>query len=163
MGRPVPTAQRERNWHAAIPAAMAGVALISCAVLTNPLAIMVMLTIGLTGVFCYVSVFWAVPSAMLSGSAAAAGLALINALANIGSFFWAIHGGLDKNVYRQFLAGHHAIGLRAVAVGDDRGQPALGPQVRGLVTHSLLRPPTARAWPPPAASPAPCDRRLHGW
>ena len=63
---------RERNWHAAIPAAIAGLALISCAVLTNPLAIMVALTIGLTGVFCYVSVFWAVPSAMLSGAAAAA-------------------------------------------------------------------------------------------
>ena len=39
---------RERNWHAAIPAAIAGLALISCVVLTDPLAIMVALTIGVS-------------------------------------------------------------------------------------------------------------------
>jgi MFS transporter, ACS family, tartrate transporter len=76
----------ERNWHAAIPAAAAGIALVSCAVLQDPVAILAALTFGITGVFCYVSVFWAVPSAMLTGPAAAAGLALINAVANIGSF-----------------------------------------------------------------------------
>jgi sugar phosphate permease len=76
----------ERNWHAAVPAAMAGLALIACTVLTNPLAVMAALTVGITGIFCYVAVFWAVPSAMLTGPAAAAGLALVNTLANIGSF-----------------------------------------------------------------------------
>src|SRR5207253_9286017 len=70
----------ERNWHAAIPAACAGLALVSCALLRDPLAILVALTFGITGVFCYVAVFWAVPSAMLSGPAAAAGLALINSV-----------------------------------------------------------------------------------
>jgi len=76
----------ERNWHAAIPAACAGLALVSCALLRDPVAILVALTFGITGVFCYVAVFWAVPSAMLTGPAAAAGLALINAVANMGSF-----------------------------------------------------------------------------
>jgi cyanate permease len=60
--------------------------LISCAVLKDPVAVMAALTFGITGVFCYVAVFWAVPSAMLTGPAAAAGLALINAVANVGSF-----------------------------------------------------------------------------
>ena len=124
---------RERNWHAAIPAAIAGVALISCAVLTNPLAIMVALTIGLTGVFCYVSVFWAVPSAMLSGAAAAAGLALINALANIGSFFGPYLVGWVKNSTGSFSLGIMLMGC--------------GPLVSAVIAATLR---SARKFEPPA-------------
>jgi ACS family tartrate transporter-like MFS transporter len=100
----------ERNWHAAVPAAIAGAALISCAFLTNPFAIMVALTVGITGVFCYVSVFWAVPSAMLTGPAAAAGLALINAVANVGSFAGPYAVGWVKDFTGSFSLGIVAIG-----------------------------------------------------
>ncbi len=100
----------ERNWHAAIPAACAGVALISCAVLKDPVAIMAALTFGITGVFCYVSVFWAVPSAMLTGPAAAAGLALINAVANLGSFAGPALVGWIKDHTGSFSLGIVAIG-----------------------------------------------------
>jgi ACS family tartrate transporter-like MFS transporter len=124
----------ERNWHAAIPAAIAGLALISCAVLTNPLAIMVALTIGVTGVFCYVAVFWAVPSAMLTGAAAAAGLALINALANIGSFFGPYIVGWVKNFTGSFSLGIMIIGC--------------GPLVSALVAATLR---SARKFEPPVS------------
>ena len=126
---------RERNWHAAIPAAIAGLALISCAVLTDPLAIMVALTIGLTGVFCYVSVFWAVPSAMLSGAAAAAGLALINALSNVGSFFGPYLVGWVKNTTGSFSLGIMLMGC--------------GPLVSAVIAATLR---SAHKFEPPAAS-----------
>ena len=126
---------RERNWHAASPAAIAGLALISCAVLTDPLAIMVALTIGLTGVFCYVSVFWAVPSAMLSGAAAAAGLALINALSNVGSFFGPYLVGWVKNTTGSFSLGIMLMGC--------------GPLVSAVIAATLR---SARKFEPPAAS-----------
>ena len=113
----------ERNWHAAIPAAAAGVALVSCTVLTNPVAIMVALTVGITGIFCYVSVFWAVPSAMLTGSAAAAGLALINAVANIGSFAGPYMVGWVKD-----FTGNYALGIMALG---------LGPLVAAVIAASL--------------------------
>lgn len=100
----------ERNWHAAIPAVIAGAALVSCAVLKDPLAIMVALTVGITGVFCYVSVFWAVPSAMLTGSAAAAGLALINAVANVGSFAGPYLVGWIRNATGSFSLGIMVLG-----------------------------------------------------
>ena len=100
----------ERNWHAAIPAACAGLALISCAVLKDPVAILAALTLGITGVFCYVSVFWAVPSAMLTGPAAAAGLALINAVANTGSFAGPYLVGWIKNTTGSFSLGIVAMG-----------------------------------------------------
>jgi ACS family tartrate transporter-like MFS transporter len=102
----------ERNWHAAIPAACAGLALVSCTVLTNPIAIMVALTVGITGIFCYVSVFWAVPSAMLTGPAAAAGLALINAVANVGSFAGPYMVGWVKD-----FTGNYALGIMALGAG----------------------------------------------
>jgi len=100
----------ERNWHAAIPAAISGLALISCAVLTDPLAIMVALTLGITGVLCYVTVFWAVPCAMLTGPAAAAGLALINAVANVGSFAGPYLVGWIKTYTGSFSLGIVIIG-----------------------------------------------------
>jgi sugar phosphate permease len=102
----------ERNWHAAIPAACAGLALISCVVLKNPVAIMVALTFGITGVFCYVAVFWAVPSAMLTGPAAAAGLALINAVANVGSFAGPYLVGWVRD-----YTGSYSLGIVAIGCG----------------------------------------------
>jgi MFS family permease len=115
--------RRERNWHAAIPAAISGLALMACAVLTDPVAIMVALTLGISGVFCYVAVFWAVPSAMLSGPAAAAGLALINAVANLGSFFGPTMVGWARQV-----TGSYSLAIMALG---------LGPLVASVVAASL--------------------------
>jgi len=100
----------ERNWHAAIPAACAGLALVSCAVLKDPVAILAALTFGITGVFCYVAVFWAVPSAMLTGPAAAAGLALINSIANLGSFAGPYFVGWVRDHTGSFSLGIVALG-----------------------------------------------------
>jgi MFS family permease len=113
----------ERNWHAAIPAAMAGIALIACTVIHDPVLVMVMLTLGITGIFCYVSVFWAVPSAMLTGSAAAAGLALINSVANVGSFAGPYLSGWLKDLTGSFELGIVALGL--------------GPLVAAVIAASL--------------------------
>ena len=124
----------ERNWHAAIPAAIAGIALISCAVLKDPIAIMLALTVGITGVFCYVSVFWAVPSAMLTGPAAAAGLALINAIANVGSFAGPYLVGWIKTYTGSFSLGIMVLGA--------------GPLVASLVAATLR---SARKFEPPPA------------
>jgi ACS family tartrate transporter-like MFS transporter len=114
---------RERNWHAAIPAAISGLGLVACAVLTDPVAVMVALTLGISGVFCYVAVFWAVPSAMLSGPAAAAGLALINAVANLGSFFGPTMVGWMRQV-----TGNYSLAIMALGVG---------PLVAAVVAASL--------------------------
>jgi len=124
----------ERNWHAAIPAACAGIALISCAVLKDPVAVMAALTFGITGVFCYVAVFWAVPSAMLTGPAAAAGLALVNAIANIGSFIGPSLVGWIRDQTGNFS-------LSIVVMG-------IGPLLAAVIAASLR---SARKFEQPAA------------
>jgi len=105
----------ERTWHAAIPAALSGLALIACPFLQNPVLALAALTLGITGIFCYVSIFWAVPSAMLTGAAAAAGLALINAIANLGSFAGPYALGWVKDVTGSFSMGIVALGLGPLA------------------------------------------------
>jgi sugar phosphate permease len=105
----------ERTWHAAIPAALSGLALIACPFLQNPVLALAALTLGITGIFCYVSIFWAVPSAMLTGAAAAAGLALINAVANLGSFAGPYALGWVKDVTGSFSLGIVALGLGPLA------------------------------------------------
>jgi len=124
----------ERNWHAAIPAACAGIALISCAVLKDPVAVMAALTFGITGVFCYVAVFWAVPSAMLTGPAAAAGLALVNAIANVGSFIGPYLVGWIRDQTGSFSLGIVAMGI--------------GPLLASVIAASLR---SARKFEQPAA------------
>jgi ACS family tartrate transporter-like MFS transporter len=113
----------ERNWHAAIPAALAGLALIACPFLKNPVLALAALTVGITGIFCYVSIFWAVPSAMLTGAAAAAGLALINAVANLGSFAGPYALGWVKDATGSFSLGIVALGV--------------GPLVTAVIAASL--------------------------
>ena len=122
----------ERNWHAAIPAASAGVALVSCALLRDPLAILVALTFGITGVFCYVAVFWSIPSAMLTGPAAAAGLALINAVANIGSFAGPYLVGWIKDHTGSFSLGIMALGIGPLAAAVVAATLRFGPKPRPI-------------------------------
>jgi MFS family permease len=101
----------ERNWHAAIPALVSALSLFSCLVLKNPTLMMLALTLGITGVFCFVSVFWVFPSAMLTGAAAAGGFALINSVANAGSFLGPYILGWLRDWTGSFQTGLMVIGL----------------------------------------------------
>jgi MFS family permease len=118
----------ERNWHAAIPALVSALSLFSCLVLKNPTLMMLALTLGITGVFCFVSVFWVFPSAMLTGAAAAGGFALINSVANAGSFLGPYMLGWLRDWTGSFQTGLMVIGLG----------PLLSAAV-GLSIHSVKR------------------------
>ncbi len=79
--------RRERRWHTVIPCLVtaAGLAL-TAAASGNTVVAMVGLTLGAAGVSTAQSCFWALPASFLGGAAAAAGIALINSLGNIGGF-----------------------------------------------------------------------------
>ena len=47
---------------------------------------MVALTVAAIGVFCTFAVFWTLPTAWLSGTAAAGAIALINSIGNLAGF-----------------------------------------------------------------------------
>lgn len=76
----------ERVWHIAGPCFLAGSALIIGTATTEPIIAMLALTIAAIGVFAALPTFWTLPTSMLTGAAAAGGIALINAIGNIGGF-----------------------------------------------------------------------------
>ena len=76
----------ERVWHVALPAILGGVALIAGAYLKSPVLAMVALTVSSMGTLAALPTFWTLPTAMLTGTAAAGGIALINAIGNLGGF-----------------------------------------------------------------------------
>ncbi len=79
----------ERRWHLAgsALAAALGWSLVACG--PTPLVAMIGLCIAQAGMMSMLPIFWTLPTAFLSGTAAAGGIALINSVANIGGFFGA--------------------------------------------------------------------------
>ena len=95
----------ERRWHAAVPA-FAGAIAIGLAGGTTSLATAVALvSIAVVGVFSMMGPFWAMPTALLSATTAAAGIAFINSVGNLGGFFGPYVIGLVRTSTGQFRGG----------------------------------------------------------
>jgi D-galactonate transporter len=78
----------ERFWHAILPMLMTAAGLLGLALVGHEaLPSMVCLTMITTGLLTAIVVFWSIPAAFLSGTAAAAGIAWINSVGNLGGFF----------------------------------------------------------------------------
>lgn len=74
----------ERRWHVAIPAFIAAAGLVLTGLVGASSALqMVMLTVGALGIYSCLGTFWSLPTAFLSNTAAAAGIALINSVGNL--------------------------------------------------------------------------------
>lgn len=77
----------ERKWHVAIPAFIGAAGLAASAQLgAIPLLGLAALALSAIGIYAALPVFWTLPTSMLTGSAAAAGIALVNSIGNIGGF-----------------------------------------------------------------------------
>jgi len=78
----------ERRWHFAIPQLTAAAALLAWFFLPkSDVSIIAIFTLVGFGTIAYLPSFWALPSAFLSSSAAAAAVGFINCTASIGGFF----------------------------------------------------------------------------
>jgi MFS transporter, ACS family, tartrate transporter len=76
----------ERRYHAAIPAVVAAVALVLLGATRSPFYSLTLLCFLAAFVYSYLGPFWALPSEFLTGFSAAAGIALINSVGNLGGF-----------------------------------------------------------------------------
>jgi ACS family tartrate transporter-like MFS transporter len=75
----------ERKLHVAVALAIAAVSF-AVSTIVSPIAAIAAISVGLFFLLGAHPVFWAMPAALLSGTAAAAGLALINSIGNLGGF-----------------------------------------------------------------------------
>jgi D-galactonate transporter len=79
---------RERRWHIIVPNIVAAIGFILCTQAgSNTLIAMFGLVLAVAGVITGLAMFWALPTSLLSGNAAAAGIALVNCTGNLGGFF----------------------------------------------------------------------------
>ncbi len=95
----------ERRWHVAVPALVGAAGLAAAAMLHAPLAAFAALVVAAVGIWSTLGPFWALPTAMLHGTGAAAGIALVNSIGNLGGFVGPYLIGLVKEETGSFAGG----------------------------------------------------------
>ena len=97
---------RERRWHVVVPVLVAGVGFVLCALFGSSSTVSVLgLVLATTGVITALPMFWALPTAFLGGTGAAAGIALINCTGNLAGFISPAVIGWLKTVTHSLSSG----------------------------------------------------------
>lgn len=114
----------ERRWHVALSAFAAGAGLVAAGYGHSTIVVVAGITLGLAGAEAMVGPFWALATSRMAGLSAAAGIAVINSLANLGGYFGPDIIGLFRTSNGAFRGGLLAIaatvslsGIAAVIVG----------------------------------------------
>jgi MFS transporter, ACS family, tartrate transporter len=103
-------ASRERRWHTAIPLFLLAASL-GVAPLTNSLApTIAILCVAITATYIVKGPFWALATEWMSAGIAAAAIAQVNAIGNLGGFFGSYLLGMIKDA-----TGSYALGLLPLA------------------------------------------------
>ena len=95
----------------------------------SPVLLTVAITMSAVGLLSAIPVFWAYPTAFLTGSAAAAGIALIAAIGNLGGFAGPAFTGISEDQTGGFempltvLAATLVVGSALVLLARERGVP----------------------------------------
>jgi MFS transporter, ACS family, tartrate transporter len=101
----------ERRFHIIAPLLLAAAGVIFAAISAAPLPRILGLTISASGLFAVLPVYWTLPPLLMVGSAAAAGIAVINSIGNLGGFF-----GPSVMGYMRDRTGSFGAGLMVDAV-----------------------------------------------
>ncbi|WP_295956134.1 MFS transporter [Rhodoferax sp.] len=100
----------ERRWHTAGAGFIGGVGLILSGIFGGDLALaMAALSLATMGILTSLPLFWTLPTSMLRGSAAAAGIALINAVGNLAGFVSPFMVGSIKDATGSTTAGLYVL------------------------------------------------------
>jgi ACS family tartrate transporter-like MFS transporter len=102
----------ERIRHVTIPAWIGAAGFAVSALALPPAASLAALTAGAIGIYAALPVFWTLPTAMLGGTAAAGGIALVNSFGNLGGYLGPYAVGWLKDT-----TGGYAAGLQVLAAG----------------------------------------------
>jgi MFS transporter, ACS family, tartrate transporter len=134
----------ERRSHCAIAFMICSIGLVATALLPWPTLRLITLCIAAFGAWSTLPVFWAMPTAFLSGAAAAAGVAYINSIANIAGFVGPFVMGWIKDATGSFDGGLLVIACvcmgSAIAILSTSHDTALEQAPEGAVPDPLLVP-----------------------
>jgi ACS family tartrate transporter-like MFS transporter len=94
----------ERIWHVALPLTLAGAAFAWSAGSGPLIPTMIALTLATLGIYAAIGTFWSLPTAILTGTGAAAGLALVNSMGNLAGLVSPTIIGVIKQATGSFTA-----------------------------------------------------------
>jgi MFS family permease len=109
------TGERRLHYVANVAAGATGLVL-SGVFASHPVLAITFLSVGTLGVIGSMPLFWPLPSAFLAGTAAAAGIGIVNSVGNLGGYFgpnipvWAQHFSSDPSAALYVIAGILLIG-----------------------------------------------------
>jgi len=108
----------ERRWHTAIPLFIAAAGIAASTALDDPTLKMIAFSVAGFGIFACLPVFWTLPTAFLSGAAAAAGIAVVNSIGNLAGFAGPFAMGWIKDHTGSYTGGLLLLaGLGIIAAG----------------------------------------------
>lgn len=117
----------ERRWHTAIPAFIAAAGLVVAGYGRSTIIVVAGIGIGLAFAEGMVGPFWAMATSRMSGLSAAAGIAVVNSLANLGGYYGPYIVGFFRSTSGGFRGGMLAIaavlvvsGITALIVGAEQ-------------------------------------------
>ena len=109
------TGERRLHYVANVVAGAVGLVL-SGVFASNPVLAIIFLSLGTLGVIGSMPLFWPLPSAFLAGTAAAAGIGIVNSVGNLGGYvgpnipIWARHFSSDSSAALYIIAGILMVG-----------------------------------------------------
>jgi ACS family tartrate transporter-like MFS transporter len=107
----------ERRWHTAIAAFTGAAALVAAGYGRSTVVVVACLALGLAAAESMVGPFWAMATSRMSGLSAAAGIAVINSLANLGGYYGPDIIGFFRKLNGGFRGGLLAIGATLALSG----------------------------------------------
>jgi nitrate/nitrite transporter NarK len=107
----------ERRWHVAVAALTSALGFVLAGQLQNPWLGMGALTLAFIGLKSAMGPFWAVGTSVLTGTAAAGGIAFINSVGNLGGFVGPTLVGVIRDRTGTNAAALHALGGALLLMG----------------------------------------------
>jgi len=107
--------RRERRWHFIIACIVAAIGLIAAGRLGNSFWAIAAMSVATIGLYGSKPAFWPLPSEFLSGTAAAAGIALVNSVGNLGGFAGPYVVGWLKDASGTYESGLYFLAACAIA------------------------------------------------
>jgi MFS transporter, ACS family, tartrate transporter len=107
--------KHERRFHTAFPLLVAGCAIAGSAFVDDATAKMAALSAAAFGIFASMPVFWTLPTFLLSGAAAAGGIAMINSIGNLAGFVGPYVMGWARDATGTYVAGLISLAVACLA------------------------------------------------
>jgi len=135
--------RHERRWHFVIAACVAALGLVAAGPLLGSLWALIAMSVATVGLYGSKPAFWPMPTEFLTGPAAAGGIAMINAIGNLGGFVGPYVLGWLKDATGTYEAGIYFLAACAVtsaAITFFAVRPSRGSAGHGIAATGSVRP-----------------------